>query len=102
MHSFAPPDETMDQKTDLTKLWRTIKGIDDIAKREAQNEEITFNGIYDTVWHNNLLSKINRSQLPPATTQSWNSLTINCHILNNFGIHNINGVLDRMHAIQLS
>ena len=37
--------ETMDQKTDVTKLWRTIKGIDVRAKREAENEAITFNGI---------------------------------------------------------
>ena len=37
--------ETMDQKTDMTKLWRTIKGIDGRAKREAENEAITFNGI---------------------------------------------------------
>ena len=37
--------ETMDHKTDLTKLWRTIKGIDGRAKREAENEAITFNGI---------------------------------------------------------
>ena len=29
--------ETMDQKTDLTKLWRTIEGIDGRAKREAEN-----------------------------------------------------------------
>ena len=35
----------MDQKTDLTKLWRTIKGIDGRAKRDAENEAITFNGI---------------------------------------------------------
>ena len=28
-----------------TKLWRTIKGIDGRAKREAENEAITFNGI---------------------------------------------------------
>ena len=34
----------MDQKTDLTKLWRTI-GIDGREKREAENEAITFNGI---------------------------------------------------------
>ena len=27
--------ENMDQKTDLTKLWRTIKGIDGRAKREV-------------------------------------------------------------------
>ena len=37
--------ETMDQKTDVTKLWRTIKGIDGRAKREAENEAITFNRI---------------------------------------------------------
>ena len=37
--------ETMDQKTDVTKLWRTIKGIDGRAKHEAENEAITFNGI---------------------------------------------------------
>ena len=37
--------ETIDQKTDVTKLWRTIKGIDRRAKREAENEDITFNGI---------------------------------------------------------
>ena len=36
--------ETLDQKTDVTKLWRTIKGIDGRAKREAENEAITFNG----------------------------------------------------------
>ena len=35
----------MDQKTDVTKLWRTIKGIDGKAKREAENEVITFIGI---------------------------------------------------------
>ena len=37
--------ETLDQKTDVTKLWRTIKGIDGRAKRKAENEAITFNGI---------------------------------------------------------
>ena len=36
--------ETLDQKTDVTKLWRTNKGIDGRAKREAENEVITFNG----------------------------------------------------------
>ena len=36
--------ETLDQKTDVTKLWRTIKGIDGRAKREAENEVNTFNG----------------------------------------------------------
>ena len=34
----------MDQKTDLTKLWRTIKGIYGRAKREAEKEAITSNG----------------------------------------------------------
>ena len=36
--------ETMDQQTDVTKLWRTIKGIDGRAKCGAENEAITFNG----------------------------------------------------------
>ena len=35
----------MYQKTDLTKLWRTIKGIDGRGKCMAENEAITFNGI---------------------------------------------------------
>ena len=35
----------MDQKRDLTKLWRPIKGIDGRVKREAENEAITLNGI---------------------------------------------------------
>ena len=35
----------MDQKTDLTKLRRTIKYIDGRARRKAENEAITFNGI---------------------------------------------------------
>ena len=35
----------MDQMTYVTKLWRTIKGIDGRAKREAENEAINFNGI---------------------------------------------------------
>ena len=37
--------ENMDQKTDPTKMWRTIKGIDGRAKRTVENEDITFNGI---------------------------------------------------------
>ena len=36
--------ETLDQKTYVTKLWGTIKGIDGRAKGEAENETITFNG----------------------------------------------------------
>ena len=35
---------TLDQKTDVTKLWRTIKGIDGSAKRKAENEAITLTG----------------------------------------------------------
>ena len=35
----------MDHKTDITKLWRTIKGIDGRAKRTAENEAISFNRI---------------------------------------------------------
>ena len=37
--------EDMDHKTDITKLWRTIKRIDGRAKRTAENEAISFNGI---------------------------------------------------------
>ena len=33
--------EALDQKTDVTKLWRTIKGIDGRAKREAEKKAIT-------------------------------------------------------------
>ena len=36
--------ETLDQKTDVTKLWRTIKGIDGRAKHKAENEAITSTG----------------------------------------------------------
>ena len=37
--------ENMDHKIENTKLWRTIKGIDGRAKRMAENEAISFNGI---------------------------------------------------------
>ena len=37
--------ENIDHKSDNTKLWRTIKGIDGRAKRTAENEAISFNGI---------------------------------------------------------
>ena len=37
--------ETLDQKTNVTKLWKTIKGIDGRVKRETENKAITFNGI---------------------------------------------------------
>ena len=36
--------ETLDQKTYVTKLRRTIKGIDSRAKRDTKNEANTFNG----------------------------------------------------------
>ena len=36
--------ETLDNKTDNTKLWRTIKGIEGEAKPQAENESISFNG----------------------------------------------------------
>ena len=32
----------MDHRTDITKLWRTIKGIDGKSKQTAKNEGITF------------------------------------------------------------
>ena len=34
--------ESIDHRTDSTKLWRTIKGIDGISKQAAENEGITF------------------------------------------------------------
>ena len=37
--------ENMDHKTALTKLWRTIKGIDGRTKCTVENKAITFNGI---------------------------------------------------------
>ena len=36
--------ETLDHKTDPTKLWRTIKEIDGISTPKAENEAITFGG----------------------------------------------------------
>ena len=36
--------ESIDHKTDITKLWRTIKGIDGKSKQTAENEGITFTG----------------------------------------------------------
>ena len=36
--------ESIDHRTDSTKLWRTIKGIDGITKLTAENEGITFTG----------------------------------------------------------
>ena len=61
--------ETMDQKTDLTKLWRTIKGIDGREKREAENEAITFNGI----------SFSSSKQLAPKFNQQFNTSKLGRH-----------------------
>ena len=36
--------ESIDHRTDSTKLWRTIKGIDVKSKQTAENEGITFKG----------------------------------------------------------
>ena len=36
--------ESIDHRTDSTKLWRTIKGIDSKFKQTAENEGITFTG----------------------------------------------------------
>ena len=36
--------ENMDQKTDITKMWINIRGINGRATRETENEAITFNG----------------------------------------------------------
>ena len=36
--------ESIDHRTDSTKLWRTIKGIDGKSKQTADNEGITFTG----------------------------------------------------------
>ena len=36
--------ESIDHRTDSTKLWRTIKGIDGKSKHTAENEGITFTG----------------------------------------------------------
>ena len=54
--------ENMDQKTDLTKLWRTIRGIDGRAKRTAEHEAITFNG-FSLSSSKQLADKFNTSKL---------------------------------------
>ena len=61
--------ETMDQKTDVTKLWRTIKGIDGRAKREAENEAITFKGI----------SFLSSKQLATKFNQQFNTSKLGRH-----------------------
>ena len=61
--------ETLGQKTDVTKLWRTIKGIDGRAKREAENEAITFNGISFSP-SKQLATKFNTSKLERHTSSN--------------------------------
>ena len=61
--------ETMDEKTDLTKLWRTIKGIYGRPKREAENEAITFNGI----------SFLSSKQLATKFNQQFNTSKLGRH-----------------------
>ena len=61
--------ETLDQKTDVTKLWRTIKGIDACAQREAENEAVTSNGILFSS-SKQLATKFNTSKLGRHTSSS--------------------------------
>ena len=62
--------ETLDQKTDVTKLWRTIQGIDSRAKGEAENVAITFNGI----------SFSSSKQLATKFNQQFNTSKLGRHI----------------------
>ena len=41
---WRPFVETLDHKTDPTKLWRTIKAIDGKSAHKTENETITFDG----------------------------------------------------------
>ena len=61
--------ETLDQNTDVTILWRTIKGIDGREKREAENEAITFNGS----------SFSSSKQLATKFNQQFNTLKMGRH-----------------------
>ena len=61
--------ETLNQKIAVTKLWRTIKGIDGRAKCNAENEAITFNGISFSS-SKQLATKFNTSKLGRYTTSS--------------------------------
>ena len=49
-HSFhrSRKENNNNHRTDSTKLWRTIKGIDGKSKQTAENEGITFTGISHT------------------------------------------------------
>ena len=67
--------ETLNQKTNVTKLWRTIKGIVGGAKREAENEAITFNGISSskqlaTKFNQQFNQQFNTSKLGRHTSSS--------------------------------
>ena len=61
--------ENMDHKTDITKLWITIKGIDGRAKRTAENEAISFNGI----------SFSSSKQLPAKFNKQFNTSKLGRH-----------------------
>ena len=69
VHKWRDFVETMDQKTDVTKLWRTIKGIDRRAKREAENEAITFN----------VISLSSSKQLATKFNQQFNTSKLGRH-----------------------
>ena len=63
----------MDQKTYITKLWRTIKGIEGSAKRTADNEAKTFNGISfssSKQLATNVIKQLNTSNLGGHTSSS--------------------------------
>ena len=68
-HTKGKNGETMDQKRDVTKLWRNIKGIDGRAKCEAENKVITFNGISFSS-SKKILTKFNMSKLGRHTSSS--------------------------------
>ena len=69
--------ETLDHKTDPTKLWRTIKAIDGRSTPKAENEAITFNGSQVTSPKQRVCDLIN-TFLDDAELTKSNSLT---HIL---------------------
>ena len=58
--------ETLDHKTDPTKLWRTIKAIDGRSTPKAENEAITFDGSQVTSQSRSPTTSIDSSPL-----QSW-------------------------------
>ena len=62
--------EILDQKQMSPSWWRTIKGIDGRAKREAENEAITFNGS----------SFSSHKQLSARLNQQFNTSKMGKHI----------------------